>query len=89
LQKPNQLNSFAKDNKFICNVYGYQPIFVPALKFLFGLLADFCQPQRIEMLSKEIHRTADHLDILFSNAGIRRDPQIPIKNYGTASLEDI
>ena len=31
----------------------------------------------------------DHLDILLSNAGIRRDPSHSIQNYSTASLAEI
>jgi len=72
--KTNQLNSFVKENKFKCNVYGCQMVFVDALKILFSLLGDFRQPKHIEMLSGDIHRTTDHLDSLFSNARIRRDP---------------
>ena len=41
------------------------------------------------MLSDEIHRMTDHLDILLSNAGIRRDPEISIRNYSKASLVEI
>jgi len=87
--KSKQLCSFVKENKFTCKVYGYQTASVYGLNFFSSFLADFRQPKHIETLSKEIRRTTDHLDILLSNAGIRRDPQIPIKNYNTASLEDI
>jgi NAD(P)-dependent dehydrogenase (short-subunit alcohol dehydrogenase family) len=53
------------------------------------LLADFREAKHIEMLSKEIHRMTDHLDILLSNAGTRRDPSHPIQNYSTASVAEI
>lgn len=53
------------------------------------LLADLRDPKHVDMLSQEIHRMADHLDILLSNAGIRRDPTLPIQSYSTATLPEI
>lgn len=43
----------------------------------------------IQSLSSWIHSQTDHLDILLSNAGIRRDPTIPVQSYSTATLPEI
>jgi NAD(P)-dependent dehydrogenase (short-subunit alcohol dehydrogenase family) len=56
---------------------------------IFGLQVDLSQDSGIKMLSAWIHMQTSHLDILLSNAGIRRDPSIPIQSYSTASLKDI
>lgn len=46
-------------------------------------------PDEIEALSTWIHSQTNHLDILLSNAGIRRDPEITVQSYPTATLGEI
>lgn len=47
------------------------------------------RPDEIKKLSNFLHEQEDHLDILLSNAGIRRDPAIPVQSYSSASLAEI
>lgn len=46
-------------------------------------------PDGIKHLSSCVHSQTDHSDILLSNAGIRRDPDILVQPYSTAPLSRI
>ena len=50
---------------------------------------DLSKPDEIKTLSNLVREREDHLDILLSNAGIRRDPAVPIQSYSIAGLAEI
>ncbi|KAF8849674.1 NAD(P)-binding protein [Acephala macrosclerotiorum] len=53
-----------------------------------GFSCDITSKEGIQAVSDKIRRNEKHLDILISNAGIRRDPPVPC-NPLTASLEEL
>jgi len=50
---------------------------------------DVSDRSQIKSLSSWVRGLTNDLDILISNAGIRRDPAKPLQSYSTASLEEI
>ena len=68
---------------------GLSPICVPVYRQGRIGQVDLSRPDEIKKLSNFLHEQEDHLDILLSNAGVRRDPTIPVQSYSTASLVEI
>jgi NAD(P)-dependent dehydrogenase (short-subunit alcohol dehydrogenase family) len=50
---------------------------------------DVSDPKSIQKFSTWLHACNVELDILLSNAGIRRDPSISVESYSTASIAQL
>ena len=88
-QRIRVLHSFAQASGSNCVIYGCVSPCAPIYRQGRIGQVDLSRPDEIKKLSNFLHEQEDNLDILLSNAGIRRDPTIPVKSYSTARLAEI